>query len=978
MFKSAATKIAHNSTLPALAINQDLRPLQDLITAEKAVILSLQRLATDLSKASEALKSWGLGEGDDLGDILTASTTILTHFTSALSQYAAHGHSMREQLKFIRTREESLDELKRRRRNVNSKADTAEKKLNKMNMENKNFVSQTELLNKLRDEIRSLDFEIMKDEAAIADFKRSSTRMWVGLKFGGLIECCEKGVIAGEYGKLIVSEIPEDQSQPGLPRPPYLAHSRIGDLVAEAHRCVNEVRLSTVPSNTLPPQQQLPQVPHVSDSPFTSQGGYSPAPYPTQHRMTESYSDDPSKRNLVDLQSPTIPLGRFDSPVEQSPQQHQYSNSLSNAILPSSLSGGRRVDEFGSPIVEPGGGGGRFATFPVKARSGSTSAAEGAGAPYSLLATPPPDRGQSDSFSSSVAQALAATTTTTTTTNEQIPPSKIGRFANEPAPSYEASVDLEQSKPSSGSQQSGGGGVEETNLAYMTEREESQHASRHVHFGAADTVPQQEDPLGTPSRQGQQARLARLLQNEDEEQDNSGNMRNEQLMDADAAREVALELNSPFDDSQQQQQQQPAPQTTAAAARASSPSPSSPSSSGGGGVVNTTDLERAPTYTEKPISYHNQYGAPVGGAGSSSVSPPQYPQYPLSPPSSSPQQQQQPSYTYESHDRGYPRTPYPHQQVPGVMSAEATTPVHLYQPAGMQQSVYPAGGGGGGGYGLREEQEQDFYNPYSEHQDVGNTGGGGGGGTPPSMLLSNPPSSSPLPNVPQIQTQSQSQSSPVHGLPSGAYPPYNQPLRQQSPPPPVSPSVSISSPLGENNNGGKPRSPLYERPPNAPYMNKPDSGNRSTSSLGSLTPGGVGIGGGGGGGKISAAAFKRPSPRLGANTSMSAAGMNSTPFSNNTVSPTSGQDTPPLRISKPRTSQQQQQQDLGEGQYDYIGAYLNEGEGGEEVGEGGERERGAGRGNVNVNVGAGVGTYYYDGYGGGGGGGGQGKFTENK
>lgn len=171
-------------------------------------------------------------------------------------------------------------------------------------------------------------------------------------------------------------------------------------------------------------------------------------------------------------------------------------------------------------------------------------------------------------------------------------------------------------------------------------------------------------------------------------------------MDADAAREVALELNSPFDDSQQQQQQ-PAPQTTAAAARASSPSPSSPSSSGGGGVK-MTDLERAPTYTEKPISYHNQYGAPIGGAGSSSVSPPQYP---LSPSSSSPQQQQQPPYTHESHVRGYPQTPYPHQQVPGVMSAEATTPVHLYQPAGMQQSVYPAGGGGGGGgYGLREEQ----------------------------------------------------------------------------------------------------------------------------------------------------------------------------------------------------------------------------------------------------------------------------------
>jgi hypothetical protein len=40
MLKTAATKIAHNSTIPALAGNKDLRPLQDLITAEKAVIVS--------------------------------------------------------------------------------------------------------------------------------------------------------------------------------------------------------------------------------------------------------------------------------------------------------------------------------------------------------------------------------------------------------------------------------------------------------------------------------------------------------------------------------------------------------------------------------------------------------------------------------------------------------------------------------------------------------------------------------------------------------------------------------------------------------------------------------------------------------------------------------------------------------------------------------------------------------------------------
>lgn len=69
MFKSAATKIAHNSTLPSLAIagNKDLRPLQDLITAEKSIVQSLLKLSTDFTKASEALKHWAVGEGDDLG-----------------------------------------------------------------------------------------------------------------------------------------------------------------------------------------------------------------------------------------------------------------------------------------------------------------------------------------------------------------------------------------------------------------------------------------------------------------------------------------------------------------------------------------------------------------------------------------------------------------------------------------------------------------------------------------------------------------------------------------------------------------------------------------------------------------------------------------------------------------------------------------------------------------------------------------------
>jgi chromatin segregation and condensation protein Rec8/ScpA/Scc1 (kleisin family) len=130
---------------------------------------------------------------------------------------------MREQLKAIRTREENLDELRRRRRNFMSKADSAEKKLQKMPPQHKNIVQQTNALNQLREEITVLDVQIMQAETEIGDFKRATTRSWMALKFGGLLECCEKGVvrfdiishlswlynpaqqIVGEYGKLVIS-----------------------------------------------------------------------------------------------------------------------------------------------------------------------------------------------------------------------------------------------------------------------------------------------------------------------------------------------------------------------------------------------------------------------------------------------------------------------------------------------------------------------------------------------------------------------------------------------------------------------------------------------------------------------------------------------------------------------------------------------------------------------------------------------------
>lgn len=108
-------------------------------------------------------------------------------------------------MKAIRTREEGLDELKRRRKSVAGKADGAERKLNRMSPEHKNLAVQTDTLHKLRDEIRQLDTEIMIEEAKLSDFKRSSARSFMGLKFGGLQELSARGTIVGDFGKQIIA-----------------------------------------------------------------------------------------------------------------------------------------------------------------------------------------------------------------------------------------------------------------------------------------------------------------------------------------------------------------------------------------------------------------------------------------------------------------------------------------------------------------------------------------------------------------------------------------------------------------------------------------------------------------------------------------------------------------------------------------------------------------------------------------------------
>ena len=105
-------------------------------------------------------------------------------------------------MKSIRAREEHLDDLRRRRKELSSNTDNTERKLSKMGADNKNLLAQKNHLRQLREEIRILDTDIMEKNASLRDYKRSTAKAWLGIKFGALLECCEKGVVRIQVGPL--------------------------------------------------------------------------------------------------------------------------------------------------------------------------------------------------------------------------------------------------------------------------------------------------------------------------------------------------------------------------------------------------------------------------------------------------------------------------------------------------------------------------------------------------------------------------------------------------------------------------------------------------------------------------------------------------------------------------------------------------------------------------------------------------------
>ncbi|WVR09377.1 hypothetical protein IAU60_006444 [Kwoniella sp. DSM 27419] len=311
---------AHNSLLPGLG-NKDLRALQDIITAEKGVMQGSEKLAM----AASTLPAYGIQEGPDLQDILSQSSTLLSQLTTALNVFASHQGNMRTCYKRIREREEQLMDLRSRRRTTGSKADNAERKLAKMGPENKQLPQQTELLERLRGEMRSMDQDILTEETKIGDFKRQVIKEALSLKFGGLEELGEKMCIVGELGKLMLEEVPLEETPIGYGRAPYTGYDKTESAVNEATRCFHA-------SNSAPKAPGLPQPPFGQ-----SHGAASLPRHESSIAAAEEYAHYPNnaaspetqgQRDFtLDSADPYGGIGNPYAPGSARPtQQHLYSD----------------------------------------------------------------------------------------------------------------------------------------------------------------------------------------------------------------------------------------------------------------------------------------------------------------------------------------------------------------------------------------------------------------------------------------------------------------------------------------------------------------------------------------------------------------------------------------------------------------------------------------------------------------------------
>ena len=113
------------------------------------------------------------GVQDTLGKV---AKLLGNDLARAEEEYAEHVNSYRLYFKGLREREEKFSALKKNKNSLQSKIDNAEKKLAKMNPENKDLPNLTQKLYDLKNEMVGMEHAVINEDAALGDHRRHTAR----------------------------------------------------------------------------------------------------------------------------------------------------------------------------------------------------------------------------------------------------------------------------------------------------------------------------------------------------------------------------------------------------------------------------------------------------------------------------------------------------------------------------------------------------------------------------------------------------------------------------------------------------------------------------------------------------------------------------------------------------------------------------------------------------------------------------------
>ena len=167
LLRKAQNKFAHNNSFPSLG-NRDLKDLQELISTDKTFVAANNKAAAELQKNANAMRAWGSAEGDDFADVMPKIALLYENYARAQMRFNYFVSTMRLHLKSVRAREESFVELKNRRRALQNKIESVEKKLARMGPENRDLAKVTGSLKEMRSDMEVMRNEVISEDAAIA------------------------------------------------------------------------------------------------------------------------------------------------------------------------------------------------------------------------------------------------------------------------------------------------------------------------------------------------------------------------------------------------------------------------------------------------------------------------------------------------------------------------------------------------------------------------------------------------------------------------------------------------------------------------------------------------------------------------------------------------------------------------------------------------------------------------------------------